>query len=259
MRVLLFRTLYIVATFIPLFIVRRLVNVLMMSQGFGAGARIQTSGEIEAAEKFLGVEPPDGFTIVDVGANRGEYSIAISKKYPNSRVVAFEPSKLIFGNLSNNVKSYSQIVPYNLGLGQTISERKLYKESELSKISSLTKLDITKERFTETVRIQSLDELASDFQLLNIDLMKIDVEGHEMEVIIGAQESIKKGLIRCIQFEIGGSSIDTGTSFRSIYLFLSEMGYSIYLIKPRGVQKIQEYEYFFEHYSTTNYFAVLES
>ena len=101
--------------------------------------------------------------------------------------------------------------------------------------------------------------MVNDLQIPNIDLMKIDVEGHEMDVLIGAQNSIKKGLIRCIQFEIGGASVEVGTSFHSIYLFLSGMGYSIYLIQPRGVQIIPEYEYFFEHYSTTNYFAVLES
>ena len=90
-------------------------------------------------------------------------------------------------------------------------------------------------------------------------LLKIDVEGHELSVMLGGEKTIASSGVKRIQFEIGGSSIDTNTTLKDIYYFLINHGYDVYLIKPRSVEKIIQYHYAYEQYSTTNYMAVLRN
>ena len=235
----------------------KLVGVLLASQGFGSGARVSTSGELKAAQRFLGKNYDSPLIIFDVGANRGEYSTGILTMYPHSRIFAFEPSKETYTLLQRECSNTQQIEKLNYGLGEKSQTQPLYKEGRYARIASLSPLDVIDKSFTETVEIRTLDEVVSEWNIGVIDLLKIDVEGHELAVIKGSEKTIASQCIKHIQFEIGGSSIDTNTTFKNVYDFLSDYSYTIYLINRRSLVEIDEYRYQYEQYSTTNYFAEL--
>ena len=178
-------------SFFPFRFVMKLTSMLLASQGFGAGARISTSGEIRAVLQFLSNRVNDKLTIFDVGANRGEYCEAILSRLPNSRIYLFEPSPTVLRLLKDNIKEKDGVTFLNFGLGEKAEKRNLYKESEFARISSLTKLDVTRAAFTEQVSIRPLDQVFQELGLSAIDLLKIDVEGHELDVILGGVSTIE--------------------------------------------------------------------
>ena len=237
----------------------KMVDILLSSQGFGSGARVRTSGELNAVRIVLGDDVQKPMTIFDVGANRGEYTSAILELYPRSRVFAFEPSHQTFRLLEEEFASIDQVVKLNYGLGRKTQSQLLYKESKYARIASLTPLDVVDHDYTEKVAIRTLDEVVNEHAISEIDLLKIDVEGHELDVITGAQNTLALRKIKCLQFELGGSSIDTNTTLKDIYDVLSKFDYRLYLIGRRGIVPLDTYNYQLEQYSTTNFIAELRT
>jgi len=80
-----------------------------------------------------------------------------------------------------------------------------------------------------------------------IDFLKIDVEGHEFAVIKGFKELISS--INIIQFEYGGTFIDTGVKLIDIKNYLNNMFDDFYYLIPTGISKITNFE---DHYMYCN-------
>ena len=87
-----------------------------------------------------------------------------------------------------------------------------------------------------------------------IDYVKIDVEGHELDVLEGFGDLIYK--IKLIQFEFGGCNIDTRTFFQDFWYFFQEKNFLLYRISPRGCKLIKFYTPSEENFMTSNYIAI---
>ena len=86
------------------------------------------------------------------------------------------------------------------------------------------------------------------------NILKMDVEGHELDVLIGAKQSLNS--IEIIQFEFGGCNIDTRTFLQDFWYFLQDRNFELFRVTPRGVRLINNYQESDEIFSTTNYIAV---
>jgi hypothetical protein len=82
----------------------------------------------------------------------------------------------------------------------------------------------------------------------------MDVEGHEMDVLIGASKALRG--VQIIQFEFGGGNIDTETFFQDFWYFFESNGFEISRMTPRGLKVISQYSENFETFKPTNYVAV---
>lgn len=107
--------------------------------------------------------------------------------------------------------------------------------------------------FKEQVSLIRFDEYWKNKDQL-IDYVKIDVEGHELDVLEGFGELINK--IKLIQFEFGGCNIDTRTFFQDFWYFFQEKEFLLYRISPRGCRQIKFYTPREENFITSNYIAV---
>ena len=243
-------------SYVPHTIAKKIIRLLMESQGFGSGARVQTSGELNAVRYAFRRKKKNALTIFDVGANRGEYSIALSGLFPTARIYAFEPSPSTFKLLVNGVLDISQIDAVNIGFGNENETTSLYKENSIARIASLTELEVTNPEFTERVSIRRIDDYLKDAKIQRIDLLKIDVEGHEWDVLQGAISTLKSGKVFSIQFEFGEFNVDTRILFRTIFRFLKKTGYTVFLIQPNGLARIESYDPIYEHFASTNFLAV---
>ena len=89
--------------------------------------------------------------------------------------------------------------------------------------------------------------------------LKVDVEGHELDVFSGAKDALRKGSIKNIQFEFGGCNIDTRTFFQDFWYLLTGYGYTLYRIMPDGsLYRINNYAEKLEAFICTNYFAEIK-
>jgi len=92
-------------------------------------------------------------------------------------------------------------------------------------------------------------------------LLKIDVEGHELDVLTGALEMLKNHRIRMVSFEFGGCNIDTRTFFQDYWKFFAQFhGFEFYRITPSGyLTRVWKYREIYEQFRTTNFLVIFNS
>lgn len=123
--------------------------------------------------------------VLDIGANVGSHSINFSRL---ARVVhAFEPQPRIFYNLCANllINHVYNVVPYNLALG---NENGITYVAALDPTLPGSPMGVAVGQGSQPTRIQTLDSLG----ISPVNFVKIDVEGHEMEVLKGGRETIQR-------------------------------------------------------------------
>lgn len=150
---------------------------------------------------------------------------------------------------------------FNIGFGKDKGILKLYYDEVASGLASLTKRDLSllNKDFekSEDVEIDIIDDFCKNNNIKQIDLLKIDVEGHELDVLEGASNMLNKTNI--IMFEFGGCNIDTKTYFRDFYKFFTDRKMQIYRITPSGyLHKLERYKESYEQFRTTNFIAKRE-
>lgn len=176
---------------------------------------------------------PHGGTAVDVGANIGYItSLMMARTGKNGRVLAFEPHPKIFQTLHNNIErvkaqrvDIANATAFNVALSNrsgisTLLLNDLVTGVDFTQnegVSRLGKAEPGQEGIE--VKTETLSTVAAD---LTIDVLKIDVEGHELQVLEGARELIDKGQIRNIIFE------DHKGFESDVQGYLQSAGYTIY-------------------------------
>ena len=128
---------------------------------------------------------------LDIGSNMGFYSLALAKENPSLIVDAFEPQPGVFKTLTRNTQINNlseRINLHNMGLGIKQTELTMYVPKFTgSGGASFKNLHEDEGAATEVkVKVQTLDSL----ELKDIDLIKIDVEGFELNVIMGSSKLI---------------------------------------------------------------------
>ena len=189
----------------------RLANFLRnkegtIESGIGRGLFINVGNS--AAAYVLGTFKPDlqfflsstvkeGNIFYDVGANVGFFSLLAARLVgPKGRVISFEPLPDNLVNLRENMKRNQflnvQILPFALG---ATNEEQIFQVSERptwGKLKSVGNDAPDKYLSDIKVAVRRLDDLVSDGVIPPPDFVKIDVEGAEVEVIEGAQQTLTR-------------------------------------------------------------------
>ena len=239
------------------------IRKLSELMGVGAGGDVRESGELAVVHKMATLLSPP-YCIFDVGANKGKYLDLLTSRIQATQyqIHCFEPSKPAFDILSARAQGNPNIVVNNIGFGKEPGELTLYYNEPGSEIASLTKRRL--EHFnidfsqSESVRIETLDNYCRENNIYNIDLLKVDVEGHELNVLqSGSKAMFKKNAIKMISFEFGGCNIDTRTFFQDFFYFFRDVNMALFRITPSGYcYPIKGYSEVLEQFRTTNFLAV---
>jgi FkbM family methyltransferase len=176
-------------------------------------------------ESFITGRVPPGGTYVDVGANVGVLACAVAAQDPRTRVIAFEPHPRTFRLLERNVRlnGFENVSLHNLGLGSEPST--LYMSDRRSDdMNFISDAGVP-------VRVATLDDLLADVE--RIDLLKIDVEGYELEVLRGGSRTIAR--TREVYFEAFEHQYARfGYGFADVRAFLEDRGFTIFEVDPAG-------------------------
>ena len=187
--------------------------------------------EPETTQVFRELVKP-GMTIVDVGANIGYFTLlSASLAGPTGQVHAFEPypgyQERLKQNLAVNDLANVQLVPF--ALSDKVEKHELYKGLASARMHKWTHTDPVFNQIHDVVvvRCLPLDEYANRY-LNRIDVVKIDVDGYEMNVLRGGRESLKKYKPVVIIELFEEALVDAGSSVRQLLDFFEELDYVPY-------------------------------
>lgn len=138
-------------------------------------------------------------TVIDVGANVGQFAVVSAKLFPDVRVHSFEPVPACAAELRKNVAELKNILVYSFALGEAAGEAKLHVNSYSHASSFLPATRKHREAFPEvresgevSVEVSTLDREFSGVELQGPVLLKLDVQGYEAQVIRGGTETLKR-------------------------------------------------------------------
>ena len=184
--------------------------------------------------------------VFDVGANIGDYSKEILRnKVSVKKIYAFEPHSSTYQKLLANVTQKS-IQAVNFGLSDQECTATLYDRADAN---GSCHASLSEEIFSAVHRVQAdsiqvnlttIDSFCRINQIEYIDLLKIDVEGYEINVLRGAHKMLQAGKVGLIQFEFTQLNSSLGVFFKDFFELLGD-DYFIYRLLPHGMERIKSY------------------
>ena len=180
-------------------------------------------------KRIMQIVLEDESTFIDVGSHKGEVlelALKISKK---GKHFAFEPIPYLFHKLNDKYGTKCEVLNY--GLSDQKKQSSFQHVTTNPAYSGIKKRTYPKEEQVETIQIQ-LDTLDNQLkQHDRVDMIKIDVEGAELEVLRGAKKIIEK-FHPIIVFEHGlGASDHYNTSPEDILNFFDDHQYQLFTLK----------------------------
>jgi len=179
-------------------------------------------------KQIVGKENP---TIFDVGANEGQTAQKYLKLFKQPRIYSFEPTRETFERLDSNFKN--RVHAINKALGSKIGNKMLFMRNKSVYNSFLMPMDVddAEEIGEDMAVIDTVDNFCSKNNIKQIDVLKIDVEGYELEVLKGAARMLSKGRIKVIYSECYlNPSYEGAITFFDIYRFIQRYGFVLYNI-----------------------------
>lgn len=193
--------------------------------------------EVNKAEKlFYSQYVCQGMIVFDIGANVGKLTIDFSYLVGDNGVVhAFEPSAETYERLEETIvlEKRKNVVLNRCALGYKTGVAKFHVyDADHSTLNSfalrpLKKYGIDAISSVEDVFVNTVDKYCQNHEIEHIDLLKIDVEGAELEVLRGADKMLNEKRVRCCIFEFGQTIFDMGATPQDVRSFLKEKGYQL--------------------------------
>jgi FkbM family methyltransferase len=202
------------------------------------------SGEVAFLRRELGPRPRP--LVLDVGAHQGEYARRVLATNPRALVHSFEPEPRSFAELAR-VEGLTGAYP--LALSERAGTLPLYDSVDATGSQLATLVPGVFEGLyarvasSQPVEAITLDSFVASHGIEHVDLLKIDVEGHELEVLRGAASLLAERRVDWIQFEFGAPQLMSHASLRSFDALLA--GFRLYRLLGSGLldlSRLKPYE-----------------
>lgn len=205
-----------------------LLRFSLHARGYFNHRNFRESGEEFFVRKYLAKINPK--VCIDVGANVGDYT-ALLVKETSSLILSFEPSLDTFKALEERFRSESCVKVKNYAIGE--SQKMITLFTKRNSCHNSRALDSGS--IPERVEMITLDSLLKA-QIDQIDFIKLDTEGFELECLEGAKRIIEEIHPAFIQVEYTMLSMSRGIQLSNISSLLGE-AYLLYQLTPRRIQE----------------------
>jgi FkbM family methyltransferase len=202
----------------------------------------------QLALKLL-INEPSG-TVLDIGANLGTFCVPLARKIPKLKFHAFEPQRIVNYQLCANIiiNSLDNVHTYELALSDKDDQLNLVmpdyaKETNIGAFSIDTEVRSNEYECATVSVTNKIDLVPLDFfAFSDVKLIKIDVEGHELEVLQGGLETIKANNYPPIIFEAWTWKPWYQEKRKALLDYLEGLGYQIQQLGENNLAKHPKYE-----------------
>jgi len=174
--------------------------------------------------------------VFDVGANLGTFSLFVCSTRPEATVFAFEPIKNTFLGLQRNLEPFTPAArALRLAVGSSCEELVSFSLDPASpataQVAGMSGVAAPEHASPMT----TVDSFMESYSIDRLDLVKIDVEGYEIEVLEGASGALSKKRIAALCIEVCPRNLEGfGKTARDLFLTIRRFGYSIAYYDPRA-------------------------
>jgi FkbM family methyltransferase len=232
--------------------------ILQEAQGKGwgyAGTRHEVAAIATVMRKYE-VQTPR--VVLDVGANVGEWAEIALGVWPTTQLLCFEPSTHAAELLRHRFADHGNVEVVEAALGNRAGSATLFADDPGSALGSLHRRRLdhfdVELHAQQSVSVLTLDAFLHQRSMNDVDVIKLDVEGCEMDVLEGASYALS--LARLVQFEWGEASTGSRIHWVDMWYFWRDRGWQLYRIAPRGPIHVRRYHPRDEVMTWTNYVAV---
>ncbi|MBC9929416.1 FkbM family methyltransferase [Chitinophaga qingshengii] len=212
---------------------------IMIRSGRGPGALLRGGASIASTQLVYNCSHyiRSLHTILDVGANIGQFALAVAHRYPQARIYSFEPEPDTYLRLQQHTRKIPAIRTFNFALGSSDGALTFYSNAyshassalQVSAEQILLKPQTAHTRSME-VPVKQLDQLP-DLPMKSPTLLKLDVQGFEQEVLRGASATLRQ--IDYLLFETSFIPMYNGEPlFDEMHHFVKSLGFDF--IAPVG-------------------------
>jgi FkbM family methyltransferase len=200
------------------------------------------SGEAAFLERHF--RRSGGGVVIDVGANRGEYAQRLREINHDVEIHCFEPHPLTFATLRLRADQL-RVTMHHAAVGSAPGEMSLfdYEDQDGSSHASAYREVIERihgrKAIEHRVRVITLDDFARERGIERVSLLKIDTEGHEIEVLKGFSHFLREKRVAMIHFEFNEMNVVSRAFFRDYIDLLPN--YDFYRMLPDGLLPLGEY------------------
>lgn len=174
-------------------------------------------------------------TILDVGAHRGESVRYFKSIYPEARIFSFEPNPDSYDELLKVAQEFGTQA-LQVAVGDTVEDECVYYRQSISHMGGLMpiyadsadSLGYARQAPNEAmiVRKTALDQIAVDFGIDHVDILKVDVQGFELQVLQGASSLLSE--TDCVTIEVLLYDLYGKQSFAEVVRFMDEAGFDLW-------------------------------
>lgn len=201
-------------------------------------------------------------TVLDVGANVGDWTASVVALRPTATIHAFEPCRSAYEVFLR--RGFPDcVMPHRMALSSNAGTAPLYVFGEAGGLNSLHNRYGLEDGYgirpadrTEDVQCQTVDAFCRDHSLRRVDFMKVDTEGHEIDVLQGSRDSLRSGILRRVQFEYGGTYIDSRRLLKDAFEAFKGLDYVLFRIVPNGLVAHLRYDQRLETFQYNNFVAL---
>jgi len=177
-------------------------------------------------------------TVLDIGANVGQFAVAAAKLYPGCKVISFEPVPDTFEILHKCTRKLKNVSCFNLGLGVKQATMPINVNSHRHSSSFLplstthkTAFPFAREESVVKVPVTTLDIATRTIELLRPVLLKLDVQGFERHVLEGGSTTLAQ-----VDYVIVEASLQPMYGGETLFLGMIELlqSYGFEFLRPIG-------------------------
>jgi FkbM family methyltransferase len=189
-----------------------------------------------AAQQFL-LREAGCRLVFDVGAYEGEVTAGYAEAFPGAAVHAFEPFPPTYQRLSNRFEGNSEIRVINAAVSSQKGEAVFHVNKHASTNSLLPRPASGRRYFAQngaashTINVPTitLDEYCAEHQHPSPDILKLDVQGNELECLRGAEQMLRRGDVSLVYTEVMYvPHYEGGVLFHTLCSHLFERGYTLF-------------------------------